>query len=139
MSEPEEFRAPPKHPAAGVPSGSHGKLSASSLLLITTEVDGTPVTLATQAAMEAEGLLRAVPPQMEMFACSTWQVGGAGPGAGAMGRGVDGAGEASVAGEGSGTAGEEAGVSVGAAGGGAGAEGQLTTVGGLCTTAEDNK
>ena len=121
MSGPEEFRDPPKHPTAGVPSGLHGKLSASSLLLITTELDGTPDTLAMQLAMAVEGVLRAVPPQMEMLACSTWQVGGAGPGAGATGKGVDGGGEARVVGEGTGTAGEEAGVSIGAAGGGAGA------------------
>ena len=119
VSVPDKFRASPKHPTAGVPSGWHGKLSASSLLLTTTELDGTPVTLAMQAAKEAEGVLSAVPPHIEMFVCSTWQVAGAGPGAGATGKGVAGGGEARVVGEGVGTTGDAVGVSAGGAGAGA--------------------
>lgn len=121
MSVPEELRISPKHPTAGVPSGAHGRLSASSLLLTTIELGGTPVTLAMQVATDNGGVLSAVPPQMEMFACSTWQAAGAGPGAGATGKGVDGWGEVGMAGEATGTAGEEVGVRAGAVGPGAGA------------------
>lgn len=81
----------------------------------------TPVTLATQLAKDREGVLRAVPPQMEMLALSTWHTAGVGAGAGALGKG---------------TGGEEV-VRVGTGtGAGAGAEGQLTTVGGVCTAAQ---
>ena len=81
----------------------------------------TPVTLATQLAKDKEGVLRAVPPQMEMLALSTWHTAGVGAGAGALGKG---------------TGGEEV-VRVGTGtGAGAGAEGQLTTVGGVCTAAQ---
>lgn len=118
----EEFKASPKQPTAGVPSGAQGRLSASSVLLNTTEVAGTPVTFATQVATATGDVLSAEPPQMETFACSTWQVAGAGPGAGATGKGVEGAGEARVVGEGTGTVGEGVGLSAGvSAGAGAGA------------------
>ena len=45
----------------------------------------TAVMLATQLAKDKEGVLRAVPPQMEMFALSTWHTAETGAGAGAMG------------------------------------------------------
>ena len=118
---PAEFTASPKQPTAGVPSGAHGRLSASSVLLTTTELAGTPVTSATQEARTTGDVLWADPPQMDMLACSTWQVAGAGPGAGTTGKGVEGGGEARVVGEGTGKVGEGVGVSVGAAGAGAGA------------------
>lgn len=123
MSVPEEFRVSPKHPTAGVPSGAQGRLSASSMLLTTTELAGTPATLAMQVATVAGEVLSAVPPQMEMFACNTWQVVGAGPGAGATGKGLEGGGGggARVVGEGIGTVGEGVGVSAGVVGAGAGA------------------
>ncbi len=80
--------------------------------------------LATQLAKDKEGVLMAVPPQMEMLAFSTWHTAGTGAGAGAMGKGT----------------GVEEGVRVGrSTGAGAGAEGQLTTVGGVCTAAQTDR
>ena len=91
------------------------------MLLTTTAAGLTAVMLATQLAKDKEGVLRAVPPQMEMLALSTWHTAGTGAGAGAMGKGR----------------GVEEGVRVGTGtGAGAGAEGQLTTVGGVCTAAQ---
>ncbi len=78
--------------------------------------------LATQLAKDKEGVLRAVPPQMEMLALSTWHTAGTGAGAGAMGKGRGG----------------EEGVRVGT-GAGAGAKGQLTIVGGVCTAAQTDR
>ena len=83
----------------------------------------TAVMLATQLAKDKEGVLRAVPPQMEMFALSTWHTAETGAGAGAMG-------------ERGGEEGVRAGRGTGA---GAGPEEQLTTVGGVCTAAQTDR
>ena len=84
----------------------------------------TAVMLATQLAKDKEGVLRAVPPQMEMFALSTWHTAETGAGAGAMGKGRGG----------------EEGVRAGrGTGAGAGPEEQLTTVGGVCTAAQTDR
>ena len=84
----------------------------------------TAVMLATQLAKDKEGVLRAVPPHMEMLALTTWHTAGTGAGAGAMGKGR----------------GVEEGARVGrGTGAGAGAEEQLTTVGGVCTAAQTDR
>ena len=118
-SLPAVLTDPPKHPTAGVPSASHGKLSASLRLPTTTELEGTPVTLAMQLAKVNDGVLSAVPPQMETFAFSTWHRAGVGAGAGAAGKGGVGGGTVRVVGEGRGTGEDE--TTDGAVGAGAGA------------------
>ena len=118
-SFPEGLTGPPKHPTAGVPSASQGRLSALLRLPITTELAGTPVTLAMQLARGREGVLSAVPPQMEMLAFSTWHTPGAGAGAGATGKRGGDWGTVTAVGEGTGK--EAVGVGVNAAGAGAGA------------------